>query len=117
MSDRADLLSAAALSRGALTLAGIASRDRCAAAFAKAKAKKEDFYFQETPDDDTAQVHGLHQFHRKSAANTADSGDCALLEGDVCVHCYCQGWTDKNAPGSRGGRDLSADARLRALGR
>jgi hypothetical protein len=47
---------------------------------AKSKAAKDDFYFQETPDD---------------------SGNCALLEGDVCTHCYCQGWTDKSDPKSK----------------
>jgi hypothetical protein len=105
MSDRADLLSRrAALSRGALTLAGIAvTVIGVQPAFAKAKAKKEDFYFQETPDDDTGRkCTGCINFTAKSAGKYgAESGDCALLEGDVCVHCYCQGWTDKNAPGSK----------------
>jgi hypothetical protein len=52
MSDKADFISRrAALSRGALTLAGIAvTVIGVQPAFAKAKAKKEDFYFQETPD-------------------------------------------------------------------
>jgi hypothetical protein len=62
-------------------------------AFSKGKSAKEDFFFQETPDEDTG---------RKSTGQFgADSGDCALLIGDVCTHCYCQGWTDKNAPGAK----------------
>ncbi len=71
--------------------------------FAKAKAAKEDFYFQETPDDETGRkCTGCINFTPKSTGQFgADSGDCALLEGDVCVHCYCQGWTDKNAPGAK----------------
>jgi hypothetical protein len=87
-----------------LTLAGIAvTVIGVQPAFAKAKAKKEDFYFQETPDDDTGRnCTGCINFTAKATGKYgADSGDCALLEGDVCVHCYCQGWTDKNAKGSK----------------
>jgi hypothetical protein len=71
--------------------------------FGKAKSAKEDFYFQETPDEDTGRkCTGCINFTAKSTGKYgADSGDCALLEGDVCTHCYCQGWTDKNAPGSK----------------
>ena len=105
MGERADLLSRrAVLSRGALTLAGIAvTVIGVSPAFAKAKSKKEDFYFQETPDEDTKRnCTGCINFTAKSTGKYgADSGDCALLEGDVCNHCYCQGWTDKNAPGSK----------------
>jgi hypothetical protein len=105
MSDQAELISRrAALSHGALTLAGIAVIVAgVRPAFAKAKSKKEDFYFQETPDEDTGRnCTGCINFTAKSTGKYgADSGDCALLEGDVCVHCYCQGWTDKNAPGSK----------------
>ena len=72
-------------------------------AFAKGKAAKEDFYFQETPDADTGRAcPGCINFTPKSSGEYgADSGDCALLQGDVCTHCYCQGWTDKNAPGAK----------------
>jgi len=72
-------------------------------AFSKAKSAKEDFYFQETPDDDTGRkCTGCINFSPKSTGDYgADSGDCALLIGDVCTHCYCQGWTDKNAPGAK----------------
>jgi hypothetical protein len=105
MGVKSDLLSRrAALSRGALALAGIAVTVIGAQpAFAKAKAKKDDFYFQETPDEDTGRkCTGCINFTAKSAGQYgADSGDCALLQGDVCNHCYCQGWTDKNAPGSK----------------
>jgi len=105
MSARSNHLSRrAALSRGALTLAGIAvTVIGVQPALAKAKAKKEDFYFQETPDDDTRRnCTGCINFTPKSTGKYgADSGDCALLEGDVCNHCYCQGWTDKNAAGAK----------------
>ena len=105
MGVKSDLLSRrAALSRGSLALAGIeVTVIGAQPAFAKAKAKKDDFYFQETPDEDTGRkCTGCINFTAKSAGQYgADSGDCALLQGDVCNHCYCQGWTDKNAPGSK----------------
>ncbi len=70
--------------------------------FAKAKSAKEDFYFQDTPNDDGKNCTGCINFTPKSSGEYgADSGDCALLEGDVCTHCYCQGWTDKNAKGAK----------------
>jgi len=72
-------------------------------ALAKGKAAKEDFYFQETPDEGSGHAcPTCINFTPKSTGQYgADSGDCALLEGDVCTHCYCQGWTDKNAPGAK----------------
>jgi len=72
-------------------------------ALAKSKAAKEDFYFQETPDEATGRAcPACINFTAKSTGLYGkDSGDCALLEGDVCTHCYCQGWTDKNAPGAK----------------
>jgi hypothetical protein len=71
-------------------------------AFAKAKASKEDFYFQEEPGEDGKSCPGCINFTAKSAGQYGkDSGDCALLEGDVCSHCYCQGWTDKNSAGAK----------------
>lgn len=94
----------AVLAKGTKLLAAIAV---CTAAlepvFAKAKSAKEDFYFQETPnEDDGKNCSGCINFAPKSTgAYGADSGDCALLEGDVCTHCYCQGWTDKNAKGAK----------------
>jgi hypothetical protein len=71
--------------------------------FAKAKSAKEDFFFQDTPDADTGRnCSGCINFTPKSTGlYGAASGDCALLEGDVCSHCYCQGWTDKNAVGAK----------------
>jgi hypothetical protein len=92
-----------ALATGGRTLAAIAVVVAgVRPAFAKAKANKEDFYFQETPNDDGKNCTGCINFTPKSTgAYGKDSGDCALLEGDVCTHCYCQGWTDKNAPGAK----------------
>lgn len=73
------------------------------AALAKPKAAKDDFYFQETPNDDGKNCTGCVNFTAKSTGKYgADSGDCALLEGDVCNHCYCQGWADKKT-GKRAG--------------
>lgn len=71
--------------------------------FSKAKSAKDDFFFQETPDEETGRkCTTCINFTPKSTGQYgADSGDCALLEGDVCTHCYCQGWTDKNAPGAK----------------
>ena len=70
--------------------------------FAKEKAAKDDFFFQETPNDDGKNCTGCINFTPKSTGlYGADSGDCALLAGDVCTHCYCQGWTDKNAAGAK----------------
>lgn len=72
--------------------------------FAKAKSAKDDFFFQEEPNDDGRNCAGCINFTAKEAGQYGkDSGDCALLEGDVCTHCYCQGWTDKNAPGAKAG--------------
>lgn len=70
--------------------------------FGKPKAAKDDFYFQDTPNDDGKNCTGCINFTPKSAGLYGkDSGDCALLEGDVCTHCYCQGWTDKNSAGAK----------------
>ena len=111
MNDKSTVISRrAALTRGALTLAGIAVtvagvRPALAADAPKkkkAKAAKEDFYFQETPNDDGKNCTGCINFTPKATGlYGAASGDCALLEGDVCNHCYCQGWTDKNAAGAK----------------
>lgn len=94
----------AALTRGALTLAGVAvAVVGVQPAYAKQKAKKADFFFQETPDDDTGHsCPGCINFTPKdSGMYGKDSGDCALLEGDVCNHCFCQGWTDKTQAGAK----------------
>ncbi len=92
-----------ALTKGGQTLAAIAIVVAgVGPAFAKAKAAKEDFYFQEEPGEDGKSCPGCINFTPKSTGQYGkDSGDCALLEGDVCNHCYCQGWTDKNAPGAK----------------
>jgi len=93
-----------ALARGGRMLAGIAVVVvGVTPAFAKkAKAAKEDFYFQETPGEDGKSCPGCINFTAKPTGDYGkDSGDCALLEGDVCSHCYCQGWTDKNSAGAK----------------
>ena len=94
-----------ALTKGATALAAIAVVVAGARpALAKAKSAKDDFFFQEEPNDDGKNCTGCINFTPKSTGLYGkDSGDCALLEGDVCIHCYCQGWTDKNAPGAKAG--------------
>ncbi len=104
----------AALTRGATLLAAIAvtvvgvqpafaeATPAAGAKKKKGKAAKDDFYFQDTPDDSGKSCKGCINFTPKSSGLFgADSGDCALLEGDVCNHCYCQGWTDKRDAGAK----------------
>ena len=71
-------------------------------ALAKAKGSKEDFLFQEEPGEDGHKCGNCINFAPKASGQYgADSGDCALLEGDVCSHCFCQGWTAKNSAGAK----------------
>jgi hypothetical protein len=85
-----------------LAAAGLWSFGLRPALAGQGKASKEDFYFQDTPSDDGKSCTGCINFTPKSTGLYGkDSGDCALLQGDVCTHCYCQGWTDKNAPGAK----------------
>ena len=83
--------------RGALKLAAIAvvcigaPAARAADAKKKAKAAKEDFYFQETPGENGKRCETCINFE----PTVGNKGNCALLEGEVCTTCYCQGWTDK----------------------
>jgi len=104
ISRRAALIKASQL-LAAIAVVAVASPPRLAAAAdakKKAKAAKDDFYFQEEPNDDGKNCSGCINFTPKASGQFgADSGDCALLEGDVCKHCYCQGWTDKNAAGAK----------------
>jgi len=104
MKPTATLTRRAALTRAASALAAITVVVAGASpALAAGKAAKEDFYFQETPDADSGRnCTGCINFAPKATGQYGkDSGDCALLSGDVCTHCYCQGWTDKNAPGAK----------------
>jgi hypothetical protein len=99
----------AALLQGGKMLAAIAvvavtGQSGLAAAQAKKKGKaaKDDFFFQEEPGEGGKNCAGCINFTPKSSGQYgADSGDCALLVGDVCSHCYCQGWTDKRSAGAK----------------
>ena len=95
----------AALLRGARLLgaaAVVVAVPALAAGKKKAKAAKDDFFFQETPDSSGKNCKGCINFTPKATGQYGpDSGDCALLEGDVCTHCYCQGWTDKRDAGAK----------------
>jgi hypothetical protein len=75
----------------------------------KGKAEKEDFYFQTTPDEKGHNCSGCANYEPYSegypkvtvsllepgVAKDSEKGSCALLVGEVCAHCYCQGWADK----------------------
>ena len=75
----------------------------------KGKADKEDFYFQTEPGEKGRQCSGCANFEPYSEGNPkatvslldpgvakdSEKGTCALLIGEVCTHCYCQGWADK----------------------
>jgi hypothetical protein len=92
-----------ALARGAGLLAAIGvSVVGTRTASAKAKAAKEDFFYSEEPGDGGKQCSTCINFAAKpSGQYGAKSGDCSLVEGDVCTTCYCEGWTDKLAPGAK----------------
>jgi hypothetical protein len=71
-------------------------------AFAKIKANREDFFFQEEPGEGGKKCTGCTNFTAKATGKYgADSGNCGLIEGDVCTHCYCEGWTDVLDPKSK----------------
>jgi hypothetical protein len=57
----------------------------------KKKASKDEFFFQEEPGEGGKQCSGCVNFE----PTTGNKGTCALVEGEVCTTCYCQGWTDK----------------------
>ena len=94
-----------ALSKAGQLLAAIAvvySGAGSVPVMAKVKATKEDFYFQEEPGEDGKKCQNCINFEPKATGQYgADSGDCALVDGDVCSHCYCEGWTDKNSVGAK----------------
>jgi hypothetical protein len=72
------------------------------AAQAKAKAAKDDFFYSEEPGEGGKQCSGCINFSAKpTGAYGAKSGDCSLVQGDVCTTCYCEGWTDKLSPGAK----------------
>lgn len=86
------------LTRGASLLAAIAvtvigapSALAADAKKTKGKAAKEDFFFQEEPGEKGKRCETCVNFE----PTVGDKGTCALLEGEVCKNCYCQGWTDK----------------------
>jgi hypothetical protein len=87
------------LARGAALLAAIAvtvvGGPACAADAKKTKGKaaKEDFFYQEEPGEKGKRCEGCVNFE----PTVGDKGTCALLEGEVCKNCYCQGWTDKRS--------------------
>lgn len=105
MSDDSAMISRRkALTAGAQALAAIAVVVVARPVFGKAKSAKDDFFFQEEPNDDGKKCTGCINFTAKDTGQYGkDSGDCALVEGDVCTHCYCQGWTDKNSAGAKPG--------------
>jgi hypothetical protein len=103
MKSESTLTRRAALGRGASALAAIVVVVAGVSPALAGQASKDDFYFQETPDADSGRnCTGCINFTPKATGQYGkDSGDCSLLAGDVCNHCYCQGWTDKTAPGAK----------------
>jgi hypothetical protein len=101
--DRSKLNRRDAMIRGAQCLAGIAVV--CVGtgvAGAKAKASRDDFYYQDEPGEEGHVCTGCINWAPKSAGKYgADSGDCSLIDGDVFKNGYCQGWTDKTSPIAR----------------
>jgi hypothetical protein len=92
-------LSRAARMLATIAIAVVAERHALAATPAKPgapkkkiKAAKEDFFFQEEPGENGKRCENCVNFE----PTTGDKGTCALIEGEVCKRCYCQGWTDKN---------------------
>lgn len=68
----------------------------------KPKASKDDFFYQEDPGENGKRCDGCINFTSKASGQYgAESGECGLLEGDVCKKCYCEGWADKNDPKSK----------------
>lgn len=102
-SDRSTMSRRTALARAAGLLAAISvSVVGTRAVQAKAKAAKEDFFYSEQPGEDGKKCLGCINFAPKATgAYGADSGDCSLVEGDVCKNCYCEGWTDKLSPNAK----------------
>jgi hypothetical protein len=58
----------------------------------KGKASKEDFFYQDTPGEKGRHCGNCVNYE---PVGNGDKGTCALLEGEVCKTCYCQGWSDK----------------------
>jgi hypothetical protein len=58
----------------------------------KGKASKEDFFYQETPGEKGRHCGTCVNYEPQG---NGDKGTCALLEGEVCNNCFCQGWSDK----------------------
>jgi hypothetical protein len=75
----------------AVTVIGVPSALAADAKKAKGKAAKEDFFYQEEPGEKGKRCETCVNFE----PTVGDKGTCALLEGEVCKTCYCQGWTDK----------------------
>lgn len=92
--DRRQALAVGARLLAAIAVVVIAGQAAPAAAQKKkAKAAKEDFFFQETPGEGGKRCETCVNFE----PTTGDKGNCALIEGEVCKTCFCQGWTDKKA--------------------
>ena len=66
------------------------------------KANRDDFFYQEEPGENGKKCSGCINFAPKAAGKYgANSGDCSLVDGDVCSNCYCESWTDKFSAGAK----------------
>ena len=66
------------------------------------KANRDDFFYQEEPGENGKKCSGCINWSPKATGKYgANSGDCSLVEGDVCSNCYCESWTDKYSAGAK----------------
>jgi hypothetical protein len=90
MISRRKMLARAAAALTGFGLAAITARP----ASAKGRGDREDWYYQEMPKADGKMCRLCVNFTAKSTgAYGTDSGDCALIDGDISGHGYCEAWT------------------------
>jgi hypothetical protein len=89
---RRDALRTAGTALAAIGLVVLGPAAALAAEKKKGKAAKEDFFYQEAPGEKGRTCATCVNFE---PAGNGERGTCALLEGEVCRNCYCQGWSDK----------------------
>jgi len=73
------------------------------AAFAAGKATRGHFYYQDTPDAASGRscANCAYFAPKSTGLYGKESGDCALIKGDVYSHGYCEGWAPKPAQGDK----------------
>lgn len=90
------------LIRAAAALSGIGLATTLRPATAKARSNREGWFYQETPDTGGKMCRICANFTAKDAgAYGPDSGECALVDGDVSGHGYCLAFTLNPLYGAR----------------